>query len=127
MDGDDVGLAEQDVERNGSHRVLAVELRVVDDVVREDGGAEGAAQPRDGLADVTATDDADGRRGQLSSAAASPASLAQVRGERNEPAAERDHEGNRELSDRLAVHAWRPSHADAATPRRIEIDHVEAH
>ena len=38
----------------------------------------------------------------------------------------RDHERDRQLGDRLTVHAGRPAHGDAVAARGVEVDHVEA-
>src|SRR4029078_917671 len=55
-----------------------------------------------------------------------PDAAPKVAGERYDAAAQRDDEADRQLRDCLTVHARRPSHADAVTARRVEIDHVEA-
>ena len=55
----------------------------------------------------------------------SPHAAAQIGGQRNEAAAERDHERDRELGDRLPVHAGRPAHDDSVSACGVEVDHVE--
>ena len=121
----DVRTLEQCLERHRQHAGLAIEIVVVPDVVRDDARAKRAAEARDLLADVAAADDADGGRGNLPPAGDDASAGGEIARERHHAAAERDHETDRELGDRLPIDAWRPPHRDAVTPRGIEIDHVE--
>src|SRR5260370_36382731 len=108
MDGNEIGLPQQRVERDGRHAELAVERVVVTDVVREDARAESRAQTRHVLADAATPNDADRRRRELPSAWLTPGALAHLARERHDAATEREHETDRELRDRLTVHARRP-------------------
>src|SRR4051794_39304132 len=126
MKRDDVRAPEQRVESHRRDRRLCIEDIVRTDVVSENRRAERARDARDLLADVAAANDADGRGGDLPAAAMLPTAGREILSERHDASAERDHEADRELGDRLTVDAWRPPNNHPKPPRRVEIDHVEA-
>ncbi len=127
MDCQDVGLGEQHISGHGPHTGVSIEFVVRPDVVREDVGAECAAEARDLLADMTAAENADGRRRELAPDRLVPLPLTDAERERHDPAAQGDHQAQRQLGDRLPVDAGCPPDADAVAPRGVDVDHVEAH
>ena len=125
MQGHDVRTLEQCLQRQRKHSGLAIEIVVVPDVVRDDARAKRARERGDLLANLPAADDADGGRGNLPPADVTPRAGREIASQRHHAAAERDHETDRELGDRLPIDAWSPPHRNTVTPGGIEVDHVE--
>src|SRR5204863_7786367 len=104
----EVGLAEKHVERYRFYARAAIELVVHADVVSQHRRSESRTQPRDRLSHSAAAEDADGRRRELSPAGLTPGAVADHERGRHNPATQREHEGDGQLSDGLAVDARSP-------------------